>query len=137
MSVTITIDNNKQFCEDTNTFVEELVVCPYCDGGAGHKSCKSCEYTGKVTIRRYPHALNLCNERFYLTMKYLVGYLPLPYGSIDGRILIRKIEMIGSETITDMADRLDITRDYAHTILDGIEEVAKEAEKREEPVIWS
>lgn len=144
MSITITIANNRQHARQHGTVRHESFDCDMCEGKAN--DCPFCQGTGKVTFERLDHELNLANGNFS-TLWNSLGLDVEPFGEIDGRTLARAVETLDpslavrSPSVEYRNERPfvyggGIDREQVNRYIGSLLAIAREAERREELVIW-
>ena len=149
MSVTFTISGNAEYCRAHGLAGTRTYTCQCVDFPEEGRTCRDCGGTGTVSFEDLPFEVNMANgnARNILAALGITGDL---WGSMDGRQLLRAIdgcdpawaeraheESGGPGTgqcrvincglsAADVAERLAILR-----------EIAAEAARREEPVVWA
>lgn len=119
MSVTITIDGNREYCHAR---------------GLGRVDADG--------VAHRPFELNLANANF-ATLWAALGFDAEPWGDADGRTIAARI----AATEPALIERIDttpaancwtagITIDQAARYLGHLATIAREAERRERPVVW-
>lgn len=144
MSVTITIANNRQFSRNAGTVRFDSFECDACERG---QDCHYCNGTGFVKFERLDHELNMANGNFS-TLWNSLGLDVEWCGQIDGRTLAKLVESLDkslavrSPSVEYRNERpkvcgggIDLSQvdRYVSTLL----AIAREAERREELVVWS
>jgi hypothetical protein len=140
MSVTITISDNRAYCQAHGMIERETFDCQ-CVDFPEITDCQGCQGTGKVTFEHSPFDMNLANTNFAAVWSAL-GLDAEYSGEIDGRTLLARLatitadafirdpvrygNMISSGVILEQAER------YASSLTS----IATEAARREEKVVW-
>lgn len=144
MSITITIVNNRQHARQYGTVRHESFDCDMCEGKSN--DCPFCYGTGKVTFERLDHELNLANGNFS-TLWNSLGLDVEPFGEIDGRTLANAVETLDpslavrSPSVEYRNERPfvyggGIDHEQVNRYIGSLLAIAREAERREELVIW-
>lgn len=149
MSVTITIANNHEHCTQNNLVEKQPqeCVCFYPDTyERPQASCHYCGGTGKYLEEFLPFEMNISSDNFRTLWSSLGLDVGDWSGSIDGRTVLRALQC-GSE-LCERADRqgggdgkarwidLGITAEQAQRYYTRLKEIADEASRREEQIIW-
>lgn len=148
MSVTIRIAHDKD-----QSIVQEF-ECNCVWNCPPNPDCPECKGTGKVVFRNSRWEVNLCNANFAAIFAAL-GLPHEEYGEIDGRALLRAIEsyfpglavresrryrsgelMGGEEGTGALHIEMGLDEEAVRIRLDKIREIAEEAARREEKVVW-
>lgn len=138
MSVTITIVHNRQHAIDTGSMLYEEFDCQ-CEGGHG---CSECGGTGKVRFERLRFEMNVANGNFDTLWSALGLDLADRCGSMDGRVLQAAVRCADEALIVREGTReqnyidCGIGQGQAASYLARLMEIAVEAERREELVVW-
>lgn len=145
MSVTISIRGNQSYCRKNGLDREEAVPC----GCGPATDCPDCGGTGRITFLTFPFELNLTNANFAAVWNAL-GIAQDWAGSLDGRALAARLATADADQIAaSRTPRVSETPDgprmvefgirpiQAACYLDSLAEIAAEAERREEPVVWA
>lgn len=150
MTVTITILRNGCYCEEHGLVQVDRYPCfactnldPACPPDA---DCPVCEGTGQEAFRSYPFELNVANRNF-ATLWSALGLDADYCGRMDSRQLQAALRAADAalilrdtvvETSPARATFIDqgISPDQARRYLEALAEIASEAERREEPIVW-
>ena len=145
MSVTITVRGNQAYCRKNGLDREEAVPC----GCGPARDCPDCGGTGKIKFLTFPVELNITNTNFAAVWGVL-GFVADWAGSLDGRTLAARLASVDvARIVASRSERVSETPDGPQIIdygirpvqaacyLDALAEIAAEAERREEPVVWS
>lgn len=144
MSVTFFIDNNETYV-DSNCpeHIRETVYDCQCAefNPEPNPDCRECAGTGKVTFRNYPFELNLSNTNFCTLMNAL-GFDFDCFGEIDPRRMLKALNRIPSGLVCREASQegnhlyAGICPEQADRYFRTLTEIASEAERREEKILW-
>ena len=144
MSITITIANNREHARQHGNVRTETFDCEMCERKSN--DCPFCQGTGKVTFERLDHELNLANGNFS-TLWNSLGLDVEPFGEIDGRTLANAVETLDpslavrSPSVEYRNERPfvyggGIDHEQVNRYIGSLLAIAREAERREELVIW-
>jgi hypothetical protein len=137
MSITLFIEN------DTDKSVVESYDCDWCDS----KGCSRCE-NGKINFRSSKWEMNMANGNFSTLMSALGIDLGGEYcGAFDARILLAALDRFiptlairgASEERTDAGALIidcGTSLEYVIRRTNQMREIATEAAKREEKIVW-
>jgi len=143
MSVTITIENNRQYCLANGLADERSYDCDCCDG------CDCCD-DGRITYLVFPWDLNIANGNFAPLWRALGFALDANddwAGHTDGRVLAAALERVTAaqlarpESISTGAKGamfydVGLSVERIERYLTALRQIANEAERRESPVVW-
>jgi len=138
MSITITIDNNRPYCLDRDLQTYTTFDCD-CEGE--NPDCPYCKGTGRESFEQLPFELNLANANFR-TLANALGLDDDDYGETDGRVLLKALqrtptELVLRETVESGNSYFaGIQGEQASRYFTALTEIANEAIRREEKVIW-
>jgi hypothetical protein len=152
MSITITIQNNREYCHE-NTLVKHVTeACSCTEGFEGQRveadpACPYCRGHGTTSEKRYPYELNIAQGNFASLWRSLGLVLREDlWGHIDGRTLLRVLAVpVERLTRPESQDQEDtggtiidsgISRFQAQRYIDLLKALADEASRREEFVVW-
>lgn len=152
MSTTITIENNLAYCRAHNLAVERPSYCQCCypTGDNPEPGCPGCNGTGidcPIPFVDLPFEMNLANGNFN-TLWSALGFTPSQGGSMDARQILRVLASMDTELLLRAEDTATgkkgcqvyyggICEEQAESYLSRLKEIAEEAAKREELVVWS
>lgn len=142
MSVTITIVNNREFCQANNLVVKREYTCQTCFWDGVKPTCRECGGSGKVSFEDLPFEMNAANGNF--TRLWEVLGLTWDYsGSVDALTVLNKIsntsawDMVSTYVCEqDGLEYYGISPDQAQSYFDRLGNIAAEALKRNQPVVW-
>ena len=141
MSVTIRISDNAKFCRENGLVEQEIYDCQFCQDGNVDPNCPDCLGKGKVVFDHFPFEATLANGNFSSVWQALG--LPFDWcGSIDGRIVQRAIANVNVDAIVrptkveGIVTSCGVDAQQARAYLDRLAEIANEAARREENVVW-
>ena len=141
MSVTITINNNIQYCNENNLFTPDSIEC------CNDKECPSCKGKGTYTFNQYPFELNVSNTNFDVLWSALNLHsepdgemypqrLKIALKSFDPALLVRDtVKEKGHHQPSIIHCGIDAER--ARYYYEKLMIIAEEAMKREELINWS
>jgi len=148
--ITISIANNEDHAEELGLVSSEThpCVCTYALG-TPDALCACCDGTGEVTLELYPYEYNLSAGAFS-TLWHSLGFAYRDSGTIDPRTLLQRIRSTPAELLTKPArEEVVYSEGDPHTMrfaavtvaraeqyLEELTDIAEEAEKREDPVVW-
>lgn len=135
MTVTISIVNDK------DRSIVDTYDCDWCNASAD--GCKHCE-NGKIKFYSSRWQLNMANGNFSTLMSALGVKLSNDLcGSADARLLLAALDRFNPE-LGVRAERVDrhmvhcgIDLDYVMRRTTKLREIAMEAARREERIVWS
>lgn len=148
MSITITIRDNREYvtvnCPDRIDVETYDCQCDF--DGNPNKNCCDCGGTGVVQFRNYPWEMNLANGSF-TTLWSALGMDADWCGEIDARVLLHRLRTT-DPSLAERADEIQRQEGSATFISFGIdgdrtaryfamlETICREAERREQPILW-
>ena len=142
MSVTITIRDNHDYCEQRGLIAYSrhqcICVCDECADGL----CNVCKGSGIEVFAELPFELNLTNSNFS-TFWTALGFPEEYEGEIDSRFIMRAIRCLDIRTVhrEDVKDgnytSFGIGSEQADRYVESLLKICKEAEKRESNIVWS
>lgn len=140
MGVTITIAANDKFCRDNGLTTVEKEEC-FCDG----KGCEFCEMKGFYEMESRPFEMNVTCANFATLWNSLglqfdgendwCGEIA-PHAvlsvlrTMDPALLLKETRVEGNMTSFGTGE------ERAARYLNGLREIANEAERREENIVW-
>jgi len=140
MSVTISIEDNCNYCREHNLVQIEEYECS-CVQFPREGECFMCHGTGKETFEVYPFDMNLANGNFHMLWNALA--LPFDYsGCIDARIVRDALKgfdiaLLIRDTIQDgNVINCGVDEERAVRYIARLTEIVDEAERRERKVCW-
>ncbi len=148
MSVTITIENNRDHAREAELVELEIYECQCLDlGDDPAVDCPACRGAGVCSVEHLPFELNLANGNF-VTFFSALGLAADHAGELDGRVVAEALASFAPELAIRGAtdEKVD---DGPRVITAGTTErqvdryvvelaaIASEAERREERVVWS
>jgi hypothetical protein len=146
MSVTITISNNEEYCRQNNLISQRCYDCQRCEFDGHNENCSECGGKGKVCFDELPFEMNTSNSNFS-TLWHSLG-LDFDYsGAIDARIVLRALTssdpaLLLRETTEETGDKgcrlfsFGIHEEQADRYRTTLQQIATEAMKREEQIVW-
>ncbi len=152
MSVTFTIADNERYCREN--FPERIVSVAYeclcCDSSmdiAPTPGCPHCRGSGICGVETFPYELNVANGNFRTLMAALGMEAESGFGDCQPRELLQAVTATSAgwivreervESLPEQAQAIycGIDQEQAERYLEALAEIAREAERREQPVIW-
>jgi hypothetical protein len=151
MSVTITISGNREFCEANNLGSFTEYDCQRCEwAGKVDPECPECKPyggNGKVRFKHLPFEMNVANGNFHMLWNAL-GLEPEYCGGMDGRkiqatlrtfdsrLLVRETRDVPATESSVRVIFCGVDADRAASYVSRLSEIADEAARREEQVVW-
>lgn len=151
MSVTITIVDNCEYCDENSLVRTEIEPCLCLHDGKPEADCHYCQGSGKWTEKIYPFEMNLANGNFATLWKAL-GLNKLNDdmwgGSLDGRIILRALATLDRSRVLRAPSKLiedgqpaiyvgGIDHEQAERYISTLTQIANEATRRESHVCWN
>ena len=136
MSITFTIQNNRQWCEEFDEIRYCKQVCPYCDGHHS-ESCEVCTGSGKVVVSILPHEINFNNGNFVNIFSILLNRCPGPSEAIWPQRLLPSLNKIPPSFVERLSAIFGIPLESLQVKFDTILDICEEAARREEMVVWN
>lgn len=148
MSVTFTIANNSQYVDaHCPELIQKTTYDCECKeeskDGSPDPLCRECSGSGKETFYGYPFEVNMTNANFRTLMSAL-GMEVEDFGELDPRRLRKAVQRIPAALI-QREDRQEndnlyiqgISEIRAQSYLTKLLELTREAERREDKIVWS
>ena len=145
MSVTITIKNNRKYCQEKLMVVKTQLPCQ-CAGyengmrTTGDENCEECKGEGFTMMDVYPFELNLANANFETLWRVLGLDQTAPM--LDPRRILKALKKTSLSKIIKGGVRdgntiyCGISPEQAARYKVKLTELCEEASRREEKVIW-
>jgi hypothetical protein len=153
MSITVTVVQNRKYCDDRGLTRHEVDECHCCDGTPTDPACEFCHGTGKIALSVYPFAMNLANENWAAIVREL-NVVREEWEMIDGQCWgVKMLDALNrldpARLVTEpSADDENFDPEFAHIYeggrnktqvkryVDMLRIIAEAAIAREEMVIW-
>ena len=145
MSVTILIANSKKYIDQNHPEMikVETYDCQCAYGGTPEDDCWECKGSGIVKFENYPYEMNLANGNFR-TLWNSLGFSTEEglYGVMRPQAILKALKRTPYELIErESKQEGNVHTGGIHTgqamrYLEVLEVIAREAEKREEVIIW-
>lgn len=148
MTTTITIENNMSYVDKNcpERIVPDDATCQCLDGDTPYSECHVCNGTGVDPLLNnspgnYPFELNVCNSNFQLLMSALAIDVKLEGKIYPIKILkaLRTLNselLVSSDTNTGNFISFGVDKLRADYYIKKLSEIADEAARREELIVW-
>lgn len=145
MSITITINDNHNYCQEHDLGQTETYECQCVDLGEMDR-CPICSGSGTETFTHYPYDMNIANGNFSM----LWNALGLEFdwcGNIDGRQILDILKTFDNALLCRQTNierkengpvivACGVDVEGATRYISRLREIAEEAVRREQPICW-
>lgn len=142
MSVTITISGNRKFCQDNNLVGKLEYNCQTCEFDGNKPTCRECGGSGKVCFEDLPFEMNVTNGNFNRLWEIL-GITFSYSGTVNALTLLNKLANTSASKMvsTWWCEETELeyyatTPDQAQSYFDRLAQIAAEAMKRNQVIVW-
>lgn len=143
MSVTVSIENNRDYCKAHHLIqiTQEDCFCAY-KAGEAQPDCPDCNGTGKEMVSTVPFEMNLANANFSTFWSALGLDIEDWSGFLDARIVLERLKSF-DEALALRAGGVDgiviesgLDAERVASYVEKLTGIAREAERREEKIFW-